>query len=342
MAWINRDLAIDIGCSTTRIYLRGRGVVVEEPSLVAVRQGGRESGSVVAVGSAASRMVGRAPAEISIVAPVAGGVIADFECMDAMLRLLSPDRRWLAAFRRPRIVVPVPLDLSAVERRAVYESALQAGARDVLLIHKLMAAAIGLGLPVSRPTGHCIVDLGGGTTEVGVLSLSGVVVSNTTRIGGAALNEALKDYVRRKCNLLIGDQTAERLKIQMGSAYPLDPEDDAEALEIRGRDLISGVPKTVELCSEEVREALEEPVAAIVASVRDCLERTPPELAADLFERGILLVGGGSLLAHLDHRLREATGLAVVRAEDPMRAVVKGAGRVVDAPHEFEALLLSA
>lgn len=337
MGSFSRDLAIDIGCSTTRIYVRGEGLVVSEPSLVALRVGGTESGQVLAVGSTASRMLGRTPHDVSIVHPVKGGVISDFECTDAMLRCLAPRKGLFDRLRRPRIFVAIPLELSAVERRAVYESANQAGGREIRLIPKIIAAAIGLDLPITRPSGHFILDIGGGTTEIGVLSLSGIVTAGSLRVGGMEMNEALRSYVRRKCNLLIGDPTAERIKIQMGSAYPTD---EMSMLEVRGRDLISGVPKTIQLGSEEVREALEEPVAAILASVRETLERTPPELAADISERGILMVGGGSLLANLDFRLREATGLPVIRAEDPMNAVVMGVGRVLEDPRAYEGLVI--
>lgn len=331
-----RDLALDLGCSMLRIHARGMTQVISEPNVVAVREGGPQSGKILAVGSAASQMLGRTPQNVSIVQPVKGGVICDFDCIEAMLRALAPGRGWLDGLRRPRVIVAVPLDLSAVDRRVVHESAAQAGAREIRLIPKLLAAAIGLGLPVSRPSGHFILDIGGGTTEIGVLSSSGVVTASSFRVGGMQMNDALRTYVQRKFNLLIGDQTAERLKIQIGTAYPTD---DMCSLEIRGRDLISGVPKTVEISSEEVREALEDSVAAIVDSVRETLMRTPPELAADIFERGIMMVGGGSLLAQLDFRLREATGLAVIRAEDPMNAVVLGAARVLEDPEAFAALM---
>ncbi|MEE8166975.1 MAG: rod shape-determining protein [Myxococcota bacterium] len=333
----SRDLAIDLGCSAARIYTRGEGLVVSKPNIIAVRRNGRDSREIFAIGSAASRMIGRTPPDISIVHPVKGGAIFDFECMDAVLRCLAPKKGLFDGLRRPRFVVAVPFDLSEVERRAVYEIAAQAGGRDIRLIPKIMAAAIGLGLPIKRPSGHLVLDIGGGTTEIGVLSLSGVVTASSLRVGGMSMNDALRSYVKRKCNLLIGDQTAERLKIQIGTAYPTD---DVFSLEIRGRDLISGVPKTVEINSEEAREALEEPVSAIVASLRDTLERTPPELSADIFERGIVMVGGGSLLANLDFRLREAVGLPVIRAENPMNAVVSGAGRVLEDPRAFEGLWL--
>jgi rod shape-determining protein MreB len=331
---ISRDLAIDIGGSTTRIFVPGEDLVLAQPSVVAVRQSGSDCGRIVAVGSAASRMRGRTPVDVRILHPVKGGVVSDLDCMEAILRCLAPKKRYFDGLRRPRVVVATAHDLSPVERRAIYESVVRAGAREVVFISKIMAAAIGLGLPVALPSGHFILDVGGSTTSFGVLSLSGIVTSNSSRIGGTTMNDALRSYVKRKCNLLIGDQTAERLKIQMGTAYPTD---DMCLLEIRGRDRISGVPKTVEINSEETREALEEPVAAIVASVRETLESIPPELSADIFERGIMMVGGGSLLANLDFRLREATGLSVIRAEDPINVVVKGAGRVLEDPEAFSA-----
>ncbi len=329
---ISRDLAIDLGGSMTRIYVPGEAVVLSQPSVVAVRQTGSDCGQILAVGSAASRMLGRTPADVGLVHPIQGGVVSDLECMEAILRDLAPEKRLLDGLRRPHVIVAIPLDLSPVERRAIYESLAQAGAREVSFVSKIMAAAIGLGLPITRPSGHFILDIGSSTTTIGVLSLSGIVTSHTARFGGTSMNDALRSYVKRKCNLLIGDQTAERLKIQMGTAYPTD---EMCEVEIRGRDLISGVPKTVEINSEEAREALEEPVATIVDHVRETLERVPPELSADIFERGIIMVGGGSLLAHLDDRLSEATGLFVIRAEDPTNVIVRGAGRILDDPKAF-------
>ena len=336
MGLIKRDVAIDLGGSMVRIFVRGEGLIVSEPNLVAVRHGGRKDGEIVAVGSAASQMLGRTPADVRVVSPVEGGVIRDFQCMEALLRFLAPRRRLFDQFRRARAVVAVPLDRSPVETRAVVETVMQAGAREVRLVPKTIAAAVGLDLPVDRPTGHFVLDLGGGTTEIGVISSSGVVVQRSLRTGGAGLNDAIRSYIKRKCNLLIGDQTAERLKIQMGSAYPTD---DMCSAEVCGRDLIGGVPKTIQLNSEELREALEEPVEAIVESVRETLERTPPEVASDLYERGIMMVGGGSLLANLDFRLGEATGLPCIRAEDPANAVVQGAGAMLEDPKAFAAFL---
>lgn len=332
MGLLRRDVAIDLGGSTVRIFVRGEGLVISEPNLVAVREGGRRDGEIVAVGSAASQMLGRTPANIRIVRPVEGGVIRDFEGMEALLRCLAPKRRFLDSFRRARVVVGVPLDCSPVESRAVYETIVRTGGRDVQLVPKTIAAAIGLDLSIDRPSGHFILDIGGGTTEIGVISSSGIVTQSSSRTGGAGLNDAIRSYVKRKCNLLIGDQTAERLKIQMGTAYPID---DMYSAEICGRDLISGVPKTIQVNSEELREALEEPVSAIVESVRETLERTPPELASDLYDRGIMMVGGGSLLPNLDFRLREATGLPVILAEDPTNAVVLGVGAILEDSRRF-------
>jgi rod shape-determining protein MreB len=277
-------------------------------------------------------MVGRTPAELQIIRPLRGGVIADLDCTDALVRRLVPAAPLLQGMVGPRIVIAVPSDLTNVERRAVYESARHAGAREVLLIAGVAAAAIGAGLPVTRPSGNLILDIGGGKTEVGVISLSGVVCAYSGRIAGQSMNEALSEYVKRKYNLLIGDRTAEFLKLQIGTAYPTD---DMCSLEIKGRDLISGLPKAVEISSEESREALSEPVLAIIEGVKQTLERTPPELAADIAERGIVMVGGGSLLAHLDVLLREMTGLPVVLADDPLNAVAIGLGHVIEEPELY-------
>jgi rod shape-determining protein MreB len=330
----SRDLAIDLGTVTTRIYVRGRGLLVSEPSLVAVRQGvvgGSEE--IVAVGAAAERIAGRTPEGISIVHPVRAGVLSDFDRVDVMLRTLSPRRSVLDRFLRPRVLVTVPLDLSVVERRAVYESALDAGARRVGLVPKVVAAALGAGLPIEQPIGQLVVSLGGGTTEIAVLACGGVVTASTSRVGARALDEALRGYVKRKYNLLIGEQTAERLKIELGTACPID---DMLSLEIRGRDLVSGVPRAVLISSEETREALIEPVATIVEYVLATLEKTPPELSGDLAERGIVMVGGGSLLNDLDRLLSERTGLPVFRADNPLDATVLGAGRILEEPDTFE------
>ena len=333
-AW-TQDVAVDLGCSAVRIYVRGKGLVAVEPNLVAARKSGPKCGEVLAVGAEAAQMIGRTPQEVAVVRPVRGGAIADLDCMEAMLRHLAFETGFLGSLRRPRLTVPVPLDLSPVERRAVQECGLQVGAREVRILPKVVAAAIGLGLSEERPQGQFILDIGGGTTEAAVVSLSGVVTAKSLRVGGASLNEALQAYVRRKFNLLIGDETAERLKLVLGSAYPSDL---MRKLEIRGRDLISGVPKAVEIGSEETREALEESVSEIVAVVSELLEETPPEVASDIFAQGLVLIGGGSLLGQLDLRLREATGLVAVRADDCTNAVVMGAGRILEDPEGYAGL----
>jgi len=275
-------------------------------------------------------MLGRTPGNIVAIRPIKDGAIADFEITEAMLRYFIArvhDRKRLV---RPRIVIAVPSGITQVEKRAVKESAMLAGAREVYLIEEPMAASIGAGLPITEPSGNMIVDIGGGTTEVAVISLSGVVYSNSTRVGGDKMDEAIINFVKRKYNLLIGERTAEQIKIQIGTAYPMD---EVRSMEVKGRDLVQGVPKTLEIKSEEIREALAEPINAIVESVKMALERTPPELSADIVDKGIVLVGGGSLLANLDVLLREVTGLPVMLAEDPLTAVVMGTGRCLDEMH---------
>jgi rod shape-determining protein MreB len=327
LGWFSSDLAIDLGTANTLVYVKGRGIVVSEPSVVAVSRDGSGPDRVRAVGKAAKDMLGRTPAHIVAIRPLKDGVIADFDITEAMLRYFIRrvhDRRTMV---RPRIVIAVPSGITEVEKRAVRESAMLAGAREVHLIEEPMAAALGAGLPVAEPSGNMIIDIGGGTTEVAVISLSGIVYSNSTRVGGDKMDEAIINYVKRKYNLLIGEQTAEKIKIRIGTAYPTDT---IESMEVKGRDLVLGIPKTLELKSEEVREALSEPVNAIVESVKMALEKTPPELSADIVDKGIVLVGGGSLLANLDILLRESTGLPVMLAEDPLTAVAVGTGRCLD------------
>jgi rod shape-determining protein MreB len=327
LGWFSNDLAIDLGTANTVVYAKGKGIVVSEPSVVAVTRDARGIDKVRAVGREAKEMLGRTPANIVAIRPMKDGVIADFEIAEAMLRYFITkvhDRKRLV---RPRIVIAVPSGITEVEKRAVRESAMSAGAREVYLIEEPMAAAIGAGLPITEPSGNMIVDIGGGTTEVAVISLSGIVYANSIRVGGDKMDEAIINYVKRKYNLLIGERTAELIKIKIGTAYPSA---EIESMEVKGRDLVAGIPKILELKSEEVREALAETVNAVVESVKIALEQTPPELAADIVDKGIVLVGGGSLLRNLDVLLREATGLPVMLAEDPLTAVAIGTGRTLD------------
>jgi rod shape-determining protein MreB len=310
------------------VFAKGKGIVVSEPSVVAVVKDGRGPDKVRAVGEEAKEMLGRTPGNIVAIRPMKDGVIADFEVTEAMLRhFIARVHNRSSNLVRPRIVIAVPSGITSVEQRAVKESALSAGAREVYLIEEPMAAAIGAGLPVTEPSGNMIVDIGGGTTEVAVISLSGIVYANSARVGGNKMDEAIINYVKRKYNLLIGERTAELIKIAIGTAYPTE---DLKTMEVKGRDLVAGVPKTLEMKSDEVMEALQETVNAVVESVKVALERTPPELAADIVDKGIVMVGGGALLSNLDILLREATGLPVMLAEDPLTAVVLGTGRCLD------------
>ncbi len=324
----SHDLAIDLGTANTLVYVRGKGLVCSEPSVVAVVEEKQGRGQrVLAVGHEAKEMLGRTPGSITAIRPIKDGVIADFEITEAMLRYFihrAHDRRTLA---RPRIVICVPPCITSVEKRAVRESALSAGAREVFLIEEPMAAAIGAGLDVTAPTGNMVVDIGGGTTDVAVISLSGIVTSRSIRTGGDKMDEAIINYTKRKYNMLIGERTAEQVKMTIGTA---SANSKPTTMEIKGRDLVAGIPKVVVTTSEEVREALIEPIHAIIETVHLTLEKTPPELAADIVDRGIMLVGGGSLLRDLDHLLREETKLPILRSEDPYTAVVYGAGRALD------------
>ncbi len=328
LGWFSNDLAIDLGTANTLVYAKGKGIVVSEPSVVAVVKDGRGPDKVRAVGREAKEMLGRTPGTIVAIRPMKDGVIADFEVTEAMLRyFIERVHNRSSNLVRPRIVIAVPSGITSVEQRAVKESALSAGAREVYLVEEPMAAAIGAGLPVTEPSGNMIVDIGGGTTEVAVISLSGVVYSNSARVGGDKMDEAIINYVKRRYNLLVGERTAELIKINIGTAFPLD---DMKSMEVKGRDLVAGVPKTLEIKSDEVREALQEPINAVVESVKVALERTPPELAADIVDKGIVMVGGGALLTNMDILLREETGLPVMLAEDPLTAVALGTGRCLD------------
>ena len=317
------DLAIDLGTANTLVYMRGKGIVVNEPSIVAIN---KNTGEVVAVGKEAKEMLGRTPGNVVAIKPMKDGVIADFKVTEKMLTYFiqkAHNRRMLV---HPRIVIGVPSGITQVEKRAVRDSAMKAKATEVYLVEQAMMAAIGAGLPITEPTGNMVVDIGGGTTDVAVISMAGIVYSRSVRVAGNEMDEATTQYIKRKYNLLIGERTAEAIKIQIGSAFPLDEE---LTMEIKGRDLVEGVPKTITISDEEIREALSEPVATIIEAVRVALEQTPPELSADIVDRGIVLTGGGALLKNLDKRLREETGLPVSIADDPLTSVVMGTGRVL-------------
>ncbi len=317
------DLAIDLGTATTLVYVRGRGIVVAEPSIVAVNT---VTNRVEAVGIKAKEMLGKTPSNIRAIRPMKDGVIADFEVTERMLDYFIKKAHGRSFLVRPRIVISVPSEITQVEKRAVKDTALKAGASEVYLIEQAMAAAIGAGLPITEPTGNMIVDIGGGTTDVAVISLAGVVYSRSVRVAGNEMDEAIIQYIKKKYNLLVGERTAESIKMEIGSAYPLD---EPLSLEIKGRDLVEGVPKNLTITDEEIREALAEPIATIVDAVRNALEKTPPELSADIIDKGIILAGGGSLLKNLDKRLREETGLPVAHAEEPTSAVVRGTGMML-------------
>jgi rod shape-determining protein MreB len=321
------DLAIDLGTANTLIYMKGRGIVCNESSVVAVRKDRRGAKRILAVGIEAKRMLGRTPGSIVAIRPLKDGVIADFETTEAMLRYFIRKVHNRHSLIKPRVVICVPNGITEVEKRAVRESVESAGAREIYLMEEPMAAAIGAGMPVTEPTGNMIVDIGGGTTEVAVISLAGVVFSRSVRVGGDKMDEAISQYIKRKYNLLIGERTAELIKITIGSAFPTE---ETQTMEIKGRDLVFGVPKTVELSDDEIRDSLLEPINQIVEAVRIALERTPPELASDIVDKGIVLAGGGALLRNLDVLLSDETGLPVVLADDPLTAVVMGAGKALD------------
>jgi rod shape-determining protein MreB len=325
----SNDLAIDLGTANTLTFVRGKGIVSNEPSVVAVQRTGNGTKKVLAVGKQAKEMIGRTPGNITAVRPMKDGVIADFEVTEAMLKYFISRVHNRQTLVKPRIVIGVPSGITEVEKRAVRDSALAAGAREVYLLEEPMAAAIGAGLPVTEPSGNMIVDIGGGTTEVAVISLSGIVTARSIRVAGDKMDEAIVAYIKRKYNLLIGDRTAESIKKKVGNAFPPD---EVETMEIKGRDLVAGVPKTLTINGDEIREALAEPVAAIVEAVKSVLERTPPELAADIVDRGIVLTGGACQLRNLDVLIREQTGLPVMVSESPECAVVLGTGKALDDP----------
>ena len=335
LAFLGRDMAVDLGTANTLIYVRGRGIVLNEPSVVALNA---NTGQIVAVGVDAKRMIGRTPGNILAVRPLKDGVIADFDVTERMLRYFIQKvhkRRHLA---KPRIVIAVPSGLTGVEQSAVKEAAHQAGARRVYIFEEPLAAAIGAGLPVSEPMGNMVVDIGGGTTEVAVISLGGIVTSESIRVGGDELDQAIITFAKKEYSLMLGERTAEHIKMAIGSAFPSADEPEAE---IRGRDLVSGLPKTVVVSAEEVRQAIEEPLSVIVDAVKGTLDKCPPELAGDVMDRGIALTGGGALLRGIDDRLREETGLPVHLADNPLESVVMGTGQCVDDFEAFGQILLS-
>src|SRR5881628_2779469 len=327
--FLGRDMAVDLGTANTLVYVRGRGIVLNEPSVVAVNTG---TGAIIAVGAEVKRMIGRTPAHIRAIRPLRDGVIADFDITEKMLRYFIQKvhhRRFMA---KPRVVVCVPSGITGVEQRAVEEATISAGARAAFIIEEPMAAAIGAGLPIHEPTGNMIVDIGGGTTEVAVISLGGIVTSSSLRIGGDRLDESIISYVKKEYSVALGERTSEAIKLAVASVYPMQEELIAE---IPGRDLVSGLPKTIQISDSEIRQAIDEPVTAIIDAIKDTLDRTPPELAGDIMHKGIVLTGGGALLRGLDKRLRHETGMPVHIAENPLSSVAIGSGRCLE---EFEVL----
>ncbi len=329
MSFLGRDMAVDLGTANTLVYVRGRGIVLNEPSVVAINT---KTTGILAVGSEAKRMIGRTPGNIVAIRPLKDGVIADFEVTERMLRYFIQKVHKRRHFAKPRIVVCVPSGITGVERRAVVEAAGQAGARQVHIIEEPMAAAIGAGLPVHEPTGNMVVDIGGGTTEVAVISLGGIVTSQSIRTGGDELDSAIISYVKKEYSLMLGERTSEEIKMAIGSAFPMPDEPHAE---IRGRDLVSGLPKTIVVSAEEIRKAIEEPVNAVVDAVKTTLDKCPPELSGDVMDRGIVLTGGGALLKGLDERLKHETGMPIHVTDNPLHSVAIGAGKCVE---DFEAL----
>ena len=326
---MGRDMAVDLGTANTLVYVRGRGIVLNQPSVVAINT---KTGGILAVGAEAKRMIGRTPAHIVAIRPLKDGVIADFDVTEKMLRYFIQKVHRRTFFAKPRVVVCVPSGITGVEQRAVEEATISAGARSAFIIEEPMAAAIGAGLPVHEPTGNMVVDIGGGTTEVAVVSLGGIVTSQSIRIGGDELDEAVINYVKKEYSLMLGERTAEEIKMAIASAFP-DPED--QQAEIRGRDLVTGLPKTIVVSAEEIRRSIEEPVNQIVDAVKNTLDKTPPELAGDIMDKGIVLAGGGSLLRGLDERLKHEIGMPIHLADDPLLVVARGSGKCLE---EFEAL----
>ncbi|MEW6001790.1 MAG: rod shape-determining protein [Nitrospirota bacterium] len=326
LGWFSNDLAIDLGTANTLVYVKGKGIVCNEPSVVVIR---KDTKKIVAVGAEAKKMLGKTPSDIVAIRPMKDGVIADFDATEEMLKYFIKQVHNRRSFVSPRVIIGVPSGITQVEQRAVKDAAHASGAREVYLIIEPMAAAIGVGLPVGEPSGNMIVDIGGGTTDIAVISLDGVVYSKAVRVGGDKMDEAIMSYIKRRYNLMIGERTSEQIKIEIGSAYNTDGKDQ-RTMEIKGRDLISGIPKTIIINETEIREAINEPVNIILDTIKVILENTPPELAADIVDRGIVLAGGGALLRGLDLLIRERTGLPVIVAEDPLTAVARGVGKMLD------------
>jgi len=333
--YLSKDIGIDLGTANTLVHVRGRGIVLQEPSVVAIQH---ETKDILAVGEEAKKMIGRTPGNIIAIRPMKDGVIADFDVTQTMLRYFIAKTNARRNLVRPRVVVSVPSGVTEVEKRAVIDAALQAGAREAYLLEEPMAAAIGAGLPVHEPTGNMVVDVGGGTTEVAIISLGGIVTSRSIRVAGDEMDEAIVNYVKRTYNLLIGERTAEEVKITIGEAYPSEEEKE---MEIRGRDLVSGLPKTLQISSREVHKALAEPVSSILEAIKVTLERTPPELAADIMDRGIVMTGGGSLLSGFDRLVSKETGMPVYLSDDPLLCVVRGAGKVLEELETLRRLLIT-
>ncbi|RKY64149.1 MAG: rod shape-determining protein [Candidatus Latescibacterota bacterium] len=332
-SFFSNDVGVDLGTANTLVYVKGEGIVINEPSIVALD---RDRRKLIAVGAEAREMMGRTPENIVTVRPLKDGVIADFDVAEEMLRYFIRRAQRNRFLVRPRVVVCVPSGITEVEKRAVRDAAERAGAREVFLVAEPMAAAIGVGLPVNEPVGSMVIDIGGGTSEIAVISLSGVVTHVSERVGGDEMDEAIVRFMKKAHNLLIGERMAEQIKIQIGSAYPLEKELE---MPVKGRDLIANIPKTVVVRSEEVREALQEPVNIIVNATRMALERTPPELSSDILDRGVIMTGGGSLLRGLDRRLREETGLPVSVMDDPLTCVARGAGKILENIEEYRKVL---
>ncbi len=324
LSWVSSDLAIDLGTANTLVYVKGKGIVLNEPSVVAIQT---DTGKVLKVGKEAKIMVGRTPGNIVAIRPMKDGVIADFKYTEAMLRYFIQKVHNRKSLIRPRIIISVPSGVTQVERRAVRDSAQSAGAREVYLIEEPMAAAIGAGLPITEANGNMVIDIGGGTTDIAIISLAGIVYSKSVRTGGNKMDEAIIQAIKKKYNLLVGERTAEEIKIEIGSAFPIE---ENKNLEVKGRDLVSGIPKTIVINEEEIRDALNEPVSQIVEGVKTALENTPPELSADIVDKGIVLAGGGALLRGLDILLREETSLPITIADDPLSTIVLGAGQALN------------